>query len=67
VQATDRERATAGAGAAHPFAWYAAADLPGLDMFDDARLLALSLLAGLAEDGDHSGTAAALVAGLRGS
>jgi 8-oxo-dGTP pyrophosphatase MutT (NUDIX family) len=31
----------------HPFGWYAAADLPGLDMFDDARLLALTLLDGL--------------------
>jgi 8-oxo-dGTP pyrophosphatase MutT (NUDIX family) len=59
--------ATRGAGAgAHPFGWYAAADLPGLDMFDDARLLASSLLAGLAEEADRSGEAAALVAGLTG-
>src|SRR5215813_11575034 len=34
--------------AAHPFGWYAAGDLAGLDMFDDARVLALSPLAGLA-------------------
>ncbi len=31
----------------HPFGWYAAADLPGLHMFDDARLLATAVLAGL--------------------
>jgi hypothetical protein len=33
-------------------------------MFDDARLMALALLAGLAEGADHSGAATALVAGL---
>jgi 8-oxo-dGTP pyrophosphatase MutT (NUDIX family) len=44
--------AAGGAGAAaHPFGWYSAADLPGLDMFDDARLLAVPLLAGLDYDG----------------
>jgi 8-oxo-dGTP pyrophosphatase MutT (NUDIX family) len=32
---------------AHPFGWYAAADLRRLDMFDDARTLALALLSGL--------------------
>ena len=31
---------------AHPFAWYAAADLPALNMFDDARVMALALLSG---------------------
>ena len=57
-------------GAAHPFGWYAAGDLPALDMFDDARLLAGLLLAGLAggadgADGADPGAAAgALVAGL---
>jgi 8-oxo-dGTP pyrophosphatase MutT (NUDIX family) len=50
--------------AAHPFGWYAAADLAGLDMFDDARVLALSLLAGLADAPDTVGAAEALVAGL---
>jgi len=53
--------------AAHPFGWYAAGDLAGLDMFDDARVLALSLLAGLAglaKGADAVGAAAALVAGL---
>ena len=35
-----------------PFGWYAAGDLPGLDMFDDARLLALTLLDGLAASPD---------------
>jgi 8-oxo-dGTP pyrophosphatase MutT (NUDIX family) len=39
----------------HPFGWYAAADLPGLDMFDDARLLALTLLDGLAASPDDGG------------
>ena len=55
-------------GAAHPFGWYAAGDLPGLDMFDDARLLARLLLTGLAggADGADAAVAAqALVAGLR--
>jgi 8-oxo-dGTP pyrophosphatase MutT (NUDIX family) len=61
----------AGAGlpsAAHQFGWYAAGDLPGLDMFDDARLLARLLLAGLAGGADGTDAAAvaqALVAGLR--
>ncbi len=31
----------------HPFGWYGAADLPGLHMFEDARILALALLSGL--------------------
>lgn len=57
------------AEAAHPFGWYAAGDLAGLDMFDDARVLALSLLAGLANGADTAGAdaasaAEALVAGL---
>jgi len=53
-------------GPAHPFGWYAAGDLPGLDMYDDARLLARLLLAGLADaDGtDAAAAAQALVAGL---
>jgi len=50
--------------AAHPFGWYAASDLAGLDMFDDARVLALSLLGGLANGADTAGPAEALVAGL---
>jgi 8-oxo-dGTP pyrophosphatase MutT (NUDIX family) len=50
--------------AEHPFAWYAAEDLAGLDMFDDARVLAMSLLAGLADGADRAGPALALVAGL---
>lgn len=33
---------------AHPFGWYAAGDLAALEMFDDARILAGALLAGLA-------------------
>lgn len=57
---------TGQAGAAgHPFGWYAAADLAGLAMFDDARVLALSLLAGLASGTGSSDPAAALLAGLR--
>ena len=32
---------------AHPFGWYSAADLARLEMFDDARTLAGTLLAGL--------------------
>jgi 8-oxo-dGTP pyrophosphatase MutT (NUDIX family) len=32
---------------AHPFGWYAAAELPALAMFDDARILALALLGSL--------------------
>jgi ADP-ribose pyrophosphatase YjhB (NUDIX family) len=50
--------------AEHPFAWYAAEELAGLNMFDDARVLALSLLAGLADGADRTGPGAALVAGL---
>lgn len=41
-----------GARPAHPFGWYAAADLPGLPMFDDARALALALLNALESAGD---------------
>lgn len=54
-------------GAAHPFGWYAVGDLPGLDMFDDARLLAGLLLKGLADGagGTDAAVAAALVTGLR--
>jgi 8-oxo-dGTP pyrophosphatase MutT (NUDIX family) len=48
----------------HPFGWYTAQDLPGLDMFDDARIMALALLTGLADGADSAGPAAALVAGL---
>ena len=48
----------------HPFGWYAAADLDGLDMFESARTMALALLSGLsmlpAEDGDADGAAAGL-------
>ena len=54
-------------GAAHQFGWYAAGDLPGLDMFDDARLLARLLLTGLADGADATTAAQALVAGLRGN
>ena len=50
--------------AGHPFGWYAAGDLAGLHMFDDARVLARSLLAGLANGADTVGAAAALVEGL---
>ena len=50
--------------AAHQFGWYAAADLAGLHMFDDARVLALALLAGLVGGADRASPAAALVAGL---
>lgn len=68
VALADGNPAAAGAGppdaAAHPFGWYAAGDLPGLDMFDDARLLARLLLTGLAGGADSAGPAAALVAGL---
>ena len=61
----------AGAGlpdAAHQFGWYTAGELPGLDMYDDARLLARLLLTGLAGGADGTDAAAAaeaLVAGLR--
>jgi 8-oxo-dGTP pyrophosphatase MutT (NUDIX family) len=51
----------------HPFGWYAAADLPGLAMFEDARLLATSLLAGLAghqSTGTGAGLVSALLAGI---
>lgn len=53
---------------AHPFGWFAAADLPGLHMFDDARILTSTLLAGLdgagvtADDGE---VAAAILAQLQ--
>jgi 8-oxo-dGTP pyrophosphatase MutT (NUDIX family) len=63
----------AGAGlpdAAHQFGWYGAGDLPGLDMWDDARLLARLLLAGLAAGAggmDATTATEALVAGLRGT
>ena len=50
--------------AGHPFGWYAAGDLAGLDMFDDARVLAVPLLAGLANGADTVGAAAARVEGL---
>jgi 8-oxo-dGTP pyrophosphatase MutT (NUDIX family) len=56
-------------GPEHPFGWYAACDLAGLDMFDDARLLARLLLTGLtggADGTDSADAAQALVAGLRG-
>lgn len=33
--------------AAHPFGWYGLADLAGLHMFEDARVLATAVLAGL--------------------
>ena len=59
------------AEASHPFGWYAAADLAGLSMFDDARTLAhrlLSGLSGLPGDDEPAGGAeairAALLAGL---
>jgi len=54
---------------AHQFGWYAPGDLPGLDMFDDARLLARLLLTGLSSAAggtDAAAAAEALVAGLRG-
>jgi len=52
-------------GGEHPFGWYAAGELAGLYMFDDARLMALSMLAGLADGADGTDSAAAaLVAGL---
>ena len=51
--------------AGHPFGWYAAGDLAGLDMFDDARVLALALLGGLANAADTADAAEALIAGLR--
>src|SRR5579859_2533181 len=59
-------------GGEHPFGWYAAGELAGLDMFDDARVMAQSMLAGLAAEADGAGRAsgtagaavAALVAGL---
>ncbi|HEY6277432.1 MAG TPA: NUDIX domain-containing protein, partial [Streptosporangiaceae bacterium] len=43
---------------AHPFGWYPAADLPGLEMFDDARILAGTLLAGLADSAADGGAGA---------
>ncbi len=51
------------ATAEHPFGWYAAGDLPGLEMFDDARLLAAAVLAGLDEDPDDGAGLAAVIAG----
>lgn len=44
----------------HPFGWYTAADLAGLAMFDDARILAGTLLAGL-DGGPQAGRTAAAV------
>lgn len=41
----------------HPFGWYSASDLPGLAMFDDARLLATAVLASLDGGGDGIGPA----------
>src|SRR5215467_11565685 len=52
--------------AAHQFGWYAAGDLPGLDMFDDARLLARLLLTGLASGADGTDTSAAAEALVTG-
>jgi len=53
----------------HPFGWYAAADLPGLYMFDDAKTMALALLSGLSGlaggAADPAGLSAALLASLR--
>ena len=55
------------APAEHPFGWYAAADLPGLEMFDDARLLATAVLADLDRRPDAgTGLTAAVLAGLAG-
>jgi 8-oxo-dGTP pyrophosphatase MutT (NUDIX family) len=42
---------------AHPFGWYAAADLAGLYMFEDARALAHRLLSGLSGLADGTGLA----------
>ena len=53
--------------AAHPFGWYAAAELPGLDMFEDARTMALALLSGastLADGADSARLGTALLARL---
>jgi len=62
---TPAHGAAPGPGAAeHPFGWYAGADLAGLHMFDDARVLALAMLAGLANRAGTVGAAEALVAGL---
>lgn len=47
--------------AAHPFGWYGAADLPGLRMFDDARLLAAAVLT--AVDGEPEAALGQAVAG----
>jgi 8-oxo-dGTP pyrophosphatase MutT (NUDIX family) len=50
----------------HPFGWYAPADLPGLHMFGDARLLAAAVLAGLKGcDEPDTAVADAVAAGLR--
>ena len=48
----------------HPFGWYAAADLPALDMFDDARLLATAVLT--AAGGEAEAGLAAAIAGRLG-
>jgi hypothetical protein len=44
---------------AHPFGWHAAGDLPGLVMFDDARILISAVLAHLDRAGP--GDAAAIL------
>ncbi len=56
--------AAAPRAAEHPFGWYAAGELAGLNMFEDARLLARLLLTGLADRADSAGPATALLAGL---
>ena len=49
---------------AHPFGWYAATDLPGLHMFEDARVLAVALLSGLSLlDGDAGDVSPARLGG----
>ena len=46
--------------AGHPFGWYAAADLPALEMFEDARVLATAVLAAVGGEPDtRLGTAIA--------
>src|SRR5262249_36440326 len=64
-EARPRGEARAPGTPAHSFGWYAAGDLAGLDMFDDARVLALSLLAALANGADTASadTASADTAG----
>lgn len=44
----------------HPFSWHGAADLPRLDMFDDARVLATAVLA--AVDGEPGPALGAAIA-----